>query len=264
MSELREYNFNSVYDLANIIDQAVTHEVELFNHNEDYFLESSTKFRQDTILHQYIVCELLNHFRREFWENGDLMEEDIMEEWYELFSSNNIEIEEFNFIDEDGEENEEHDIYNWFNDNRKKFYDLFDKLGEEIFHILFSNRGFLLRFNNLIAKTVEEFDYPGGYLNKKGRIKRAHIPTWAKRAVFHRDKGRCVFCNTDLTGILNSFTNVNYDHIVPLDRFGINDPSNLQLCCESCNKSKTNKEGETSNKYFSWWKRIKPRKKKDE
>lgn len=121
-----------------------------------------------------------------------------------------------------------------------------------------------MRFNNLISKTVQEFDYPSEYLNKKGRIKRANIPAWVKKAVFHRDKGRCVFCNTDLTGIINSLTNVNYDHIVPLDRFGINDPSNIQLCCERCNKSKTNKEAETTNKYFSWWSRQKPRTRKDE
>ena len=254
MSELREYSFNSVYDLANIIDEAVRYEVELFNFDEDYFLEGSTKFNRDTILHQYIVCQLLNHFRRRFKKDGDLYEGEVMDNWYELFSSYSIKIDEFDF------ENEELDVCDWFDENHRKFYDLIDICGEEVFHVLFSNRGFLLRFNNLISETVKKFNYPIGYLNKKGRINRAHIPKWVKKAVYHRDKGRCVFCNTDLTNIINSAVNINYDHIVPLDRFGINDPCNIQLSCESCNKSKTNKEGETTNKYFSWWKRLKPKK----
>jgi len=30
----------------------------------------------------------------------------------------------------------------------------------------------------------------------------------------------------------------NFDHIIPLNCGGNNDPSNWQLTCESCNKSK--------------------------
>lgn len=258
MSELREYNFNSAYKFADIIDKSVEYGVELFNFNQVYFLKNSTKFSQDTILHQYIVCELLNYFSKDFRRNGDSYDEDEMNNWYELYSIYSIKIEEFDF------ENEELDIYDWYCENEENFYTLFDAMGEEIFHILFSNRSFLLRFNNLITETVKGFKYPVEYLNKKGRIKRTRIPEWVKNAVFLRDKGRCVFCNTDLTGIINSLTSVNYDHIVPLDKFGINDPSNIQLCCEKCNKSKTNKDGETTNNYFSWWKILKPKSRKDE
>lgn len=184
-----------------------------------------------------------------------MLDEYQMEYWQELFDQYSIEIESIDF------ENEDHDLmeeeYSWYSRNEHKFYQLFDQLGEEIFHILFANRVFLLNFNNLITNTVKEIDYPSEFLTTKGTIKRVNIPRWAKTAVFHRDKGRCVFCNTDLTSIENTLINSNYDHIVPLDKFGINDPCNIQLCCEKCNKSKTNKEGSTSNRYFSWWKRDK-------
>lgn len=255
MSELSEYKFNKIYDFLEIIDSAVQYETELFKFNEKYFLASSTNFRKDTILHQYIVCELLNHYSREFRKNGDSFDEDQMEYWNELFSSYSIEIQNLDFEDEYLDLSEE--AYKWYSDNHDKFYKLFDFLAEEIFHILFANRNFLLKFNNLISVTVKEFNYPEEFITSKGTIKRVNIPKWVKNAVFHRDKGRCVFCNTDLTSIVNTLINTNYDHIVPLDKYGINDPCNIQLCCEKCNKSKTNKDGTTSNYYFSWWKRDK-------
>lgn len=255
MSELRDFNFNKIYSFAEIIDNAVQAETELFNFTEDYFIASSTNFRKDTILHQYIVCELLNHYSREFRKNGDLFEEDQMKFWQELFTQFSIKIEIVDFENEELDLSEE--VYNWYQKNHANFYQLFDQLSEEIFHILFSNRGFLLNFNKLITNTVKEVNYPSEFITTKGTIKRVNIPKWVKTAVFHRDKGRCVFCNTDLTSIVNTLITSNYDHMVPLDKFGINDPCNIQLCCEKCNKSKTNKEASTSNKYFSWWKRDK-------
>ncbi len=41
--------------------------------------------------------------------------------------------------------------------------------------------------------------------------------------------------------------------MVPLDFYGTNDPCNIQLACEKCNKTKTNKDGITSDKYIPWW-----------
>lgn len=74
-----------------------------------------------------------------------------------------------------------------------------------------------------------------------------------KRGCFYRDKGKCVFCLKDLTGLISTLTKSNYDHIVPLDLYGTNDPCNIQLTCETCNKKKNSKEGITSNLYTPWW-----------
>ncbi|MCH7612350.1 MAG: HNH endonuclease [Candidatus Marinimicrobia bacterium] len=139
--------------------------------------------------------------------------------------------------------------------HEKKFEFLFEHLSNEIFYILFNNRNFLLKFNEIVSESVSDLidTYPSNLLNNKGRIKRTNIPVWVKNAVFHRDKGRCVFCNTDLTSLVNTLTAKNYDHIVPLDLFGANDPCNIQLSCEKCNKTKSNKDPETSNNYYSWW-----------
>ncbi|MCK5057956.1 MAG: HNH endonuclease [Candidatus Aminicenantes bacterium] len=41
--------------------------------------------------------------------------------------------------------------------------------------------------------------------------------------------------------------------MVPLSEYGINDPCNLQLLCQECNLSKSNKDEVTSIKYRTWW-----------
>lgn len=75
-----------------------------------------------------------------------------------------------------------------------------------------------------------------------GRLKRKNIPKWVKRAVFFRDKGRCVLYHKDLTNLINTDNQENYDHIVPLLQHCLNDVSNIQLLCKECNQiaKKTN------------------------
>lgn len=76
-------------------------------------------------------------------------------------------------------------------------------------------------------------------------ISRCYIPKWVKRAVLFRDRGCCVFCKNDLTGLyaLLDDNEKQFDHIVPLDEGGINDVCNIQLCCKDCNlKKMTNTE----------------------
>ena len=247
MDVLQDYKFNSTYELAHLIDGSVRASVSFWNFDEQAFIDSSTRYKKDTLLHLYIVVTAVNYHHRDFIKNGDSIDEEIIEGWYRLFDLFSIKIKKFNF-----EGNVE--IADWFEKNIEKFEKLFDKMADEVFYVLFSNRGFLLEFNNLVAKTIQEdIVLPQMFLTKKGTLKRINIPQWVKDSVFHREKGRCVFCNTDLTRLINTLTNSNYDHIVPLDLFGSNDPCNIQLSCEHCNKSKTNKNGSTSTKYIPWW-----------
>lgn len=246
MVELQEFKYKDVYELADLIDRSVKADVGFWNYNVDFFIQAATKFSKDTLLHLYIVTTAINYYHREFRKNGDEIEEDNIEEWYALFNSYSIRVEKYNF-------NDTIEIIEWFDNHINEFEELFDKMSDEIFYLLFANRQFLLNFNNLTTKTVISTDFPNKFLTDKGTIKRVVIPKWVKTAVFHRDKGRCIFCNTDMTGLINTLTNLNYDHIVPLDLHGTNDPSNIQLTCEKCNKIKTNKKGTTSNKYIPWW-----------
>ncbi|MFS7394050.1 HNH endonuclease [Carnobacterium maltaromaticum] len=45
----------------------------------------------------------------------------------------------------------------------------------------------------------------------------------------------------------------NYDHIVPLNLFGLNDVTNIQLLCEECNMKKLDKNYSTSQFYEKWY-----------
>jgi len=248
MESLQEFHYNSIYELADLIDSSVKAEVDFWGHNEEYFIEISSKFSKDTLLHLYIVITATNFYRRDFKKNPELYEEEEdLEKWYILFDTYSIEFKRLNLkqIQSSSE---------WFETNTEAFFALFEKMAEEVFYILFANRDFLLRFNSIAAKTIKETRFPINLVTKKGTIRRVTIPQWVKKAVYHREKGRCVFCNADLTGLINIFNTSNYDHIVPLDLFGANDPCNIQLSCEKCNKSKKNKVGATSNFYTPWWK----------
>lgn len=248
MNKLREFKFNKIYELADLIDNSVKSEVEFWNYNEEYFVEAATKFSRDSLLHQYIATTAINFYRRDIRKNPENYFDESVEEWYTQFESYGVNFERKTIdIDNEGWALE------WFEKSIYSFQELFDKMANETFHLLFANRQFLLAFNKLASLTIKDISIPEKFLTKKGAIKRVSIPQWVKVAVFHRNKGRCVFCNTDLTGLINTLTNSNYDHIVPLDLYGTNDPSNIQLLCETCNKTKNNRDSSTSNKYIPWW-----------
>jgi hypothetical protein len=242
---MKEFQFADIYSLISLIDQSVNNEVNFWNFDEDYFIAASTGFSKDTLLHQYIVTCSFNHYHRYFRKNSDIIDEGTLEYWRSLFSSYKLSVPSLNVGDEEA--------CQWINNNEDNFINLFNHMSDEVFHILFSNRNFLLKFNKLVSETVKQIDYPYEFLTKKGTIRRKAIPKWLQNSIYHRDKGRCVFCNTDLTGMVNILTSKNFDHIVPLDFYGTNDPCNMQLACERCNKRKSNREASTSFKYQPWW-----------
>ena len=86
------------------------------------------------------------------------------------------------------------------------------------------------------------------------KMKRSSIPVWVKRAVKYRDKGRCVMCDKDLSGLLDieDDNSVHYDHIISLNDNGLNDITNIQLMCHRCNLNKGDKSY-TSTKYKYWY-----------
>lgn len=121
------------------------------------------------------------------------------------------------------------------------FYNVIHSIAIEVEYILFQNRDFLHRFNEQQAISFED--------NLRGRV---YIPEWVKRAVLFRDKGCCVFCKKDLTGLYSLLKDneKHFDHIVSLNGGGLNDVCNIQLSCQSCNLKKSDRS-ETSTLYQS-------------
>ena len=64
---------------------------------------------------------------------------------------------------------------------------------------------------------------------------RKSIPKAVQRAVWRRDRGKCVECGSN--------ENLEYDHIIPHSKGGGNTERNIQLLCEECNRSKGAKIG---------------------
>ena len=117
-----------------------------------------------------------------------------------------------------------------------------ENLTRELFYVLFQNRDFLFRFNYYMACANPSV------------CNRSNIPQWVKRAVKYRDRGKCVCCGVDLSGILDceDEATVHFDHIIPLHEGGLNDVSNIQLLCQRCNLKKST-DSYTSNTYKDWY-----------
>lgn len=137
--------------------------------------------------------------------------------------------------------------------------ELLTQLSNEVFFLLFGNRVLLARLNDyaaIVVRSIDPLDLPPDaqkLLHKKGVLSRVGIPEWVRRAVFFRDRGMCASCNADLSGLVAINTVKHFDHIIPLADGGINDVTNIQLLCESCNLSKGRKRCITSNNYESWY-----------
>lgn len=69
-------------------------------------------------------------------------------------------------------------------------------------------------------------------LSFSGYTQSRYISTTTKKIVFSRDGGSCQCCGES--------DNLEYDHITPFSCGGKNDPSNIQLLCQRCNRSKSN------------------------
>ncbi|MFN0155749.1 MAG: HNH endonuclease [Gaiella sp.] len=65
---------------------------------------------------------------------------------------------------------------------------------------------------------------------RPGSHSRTPIPEKVRREVWRRDNGRCVDCG--------SRERLEFDHIVPVSKGGSDTARNIELRCESCNRSK--------------------------
>jgi hypothetical protein len=73
----------------------------------------------------------------------------------------------------------------------------------------------------------------GSTTNEAKSIKRPRIPESVRIEVWRRDSGTCVKCD--------SREKLEYDHIIPISKGGGNTARNIELLCEKCNRSKSNK-----------------------
>lgn len=143
-----------------------------------------------------------------------------------------------------------------YEDKRQEFI---DRTIEEVFFLLFLDRELLRSLHDFASFHVRGLaieDVPAEsacFFESSGRLRRVKPPQWAQRAVFYRDRGKCVLCRRDLSGLLGVDAKVAFDHVVPLARGGLNDVTNLQLLCQKCNLEKQAGRPVTSNWVQCWY-----------
>jgi len=77
-----------------------------------------------------------------------------------------------------------------------------------------------------VVKDVEAFEK----MTEAEDARRERLPDSVKLFVWQRDQGKCVRCGSN--------EKLEFDHIIPFAMGGSNTERNLQLLCESCNRSK--------------------------
>ena len=137
-----------------------------------------------------------------------------------------------------------------------------EDLTEEVFYVLFPNRTFLYNFNKFMAGWLQSIDSDNPHLRRDNKetlaLRRVVTPEWAKRAVFFRDRGMCCQCGLLLGQTYSNVDRRAFDHMVPLANGGLNDVTNLQLLCKSCNSSKSSHSTEPGSIYQRWFKVRRP------
>lgn len=280
--------FYETYELCAVVDAVLVNRVDHLLklegfHCDDQWTAWVEPYRQYSVFHQFIEF-IVRDLHAEQADAVDMAErkkmmaafanipaalDDLKPDKLPIeaaFDHYGIEYQSFGqFLEDDGrrfQDADENDIYEFMNEIRfsEAYEQLLDQTVKEVFHILFQNRNLLLTFNEYVSDILSNVrlddtdDLNPSMFTSSGVLKRVKPPVWAQRAAFFRDRGRCVLCDQDLSGLTNLANVENYDHIVPLSRFGLNDVSNLQLLCESCNQhEKRDGSAITSNRYQSWY-----------
>lgn len=263
---IEERHYYSTYYFANVISRILQDPLPYIRNLEAFCGDASTQyflrpFPRWSALHSFITFVVEDLFYEEdlegeerYTKTGALWTEHAMKHHGISFQSFADWARETNSDASDADA-----LHDWYCEMTisEPFEKLTDAITRDVFATLFSNRTVLLALNELIAGHVidalifDEQILP--FVTKKNRAKRVTIPQWASRAVFYRDRGRCTVCQADLTGLLSAQFERHVDHIVPLARGGINDVTNLQLLCSSCNIGKAAKAPSTSRLYEPWY-----------
>jgi len=270
-----DIQYFETYYFANIVNNVLS---DPYNYNylggtneffgEEHYFNFVEPFPKISALHHYIKW-MINTINFEDVEELDIdrVKNNSIKLWVEVaFDYYNFHYDTFDvFLLEKNKSRETvdiDDVYDYIHELQLcgPYEELLEKMSEEIFHIMFLNRKILLNFNSIISSTISQIQIEEieeteekELFSKDGRLKRVHIPTWVKNAVFHRDKGKCVLCFKDLSGLVSISEKENFDHIIPLSQGGINDITNIQLLCESCNKKKRDGLIGTSELYEKWY-----------
>lgn len=227
---------------------------------EHDYIEKCSKATKQSLLHEYIESVyvaginfyLRKHYAEEMAHEMKICMDSLSIDYSDIIEptkpTGDYDDEQFDLYTEQYEQ--------YADQIQERFNELaLPSLVNSVFSVLYNNKNFLYDFNLRITEQVlklKKADYPD-LLEKDGKFYREAPPNWLKVAVFHRDHGRCQCCGENLDRIFLTTSIENYDHIIPLNHGGSNDPTNYQLMCEHCNKSKSDKSNSFRNIIWPYW-----------
>lgn len=225
----------------------------------DYYEEAIKKWQKPhkkTLVHDYIEAVYLED--QNYMLDKHFVVE-VIKEIQGLLENYAIDYSSIGYIDVSDEEYDDcWDITEEYAEKLQSFFidNLLDVVVDDAFTILYSDKNFLHEFNRQCSEVImklDKIDYPD-ILKENGVIKRiTYYPKWMKSGIEYRDKLRCSICGCDLSSAFTTLVDKNFDHIIPLQAGGNNDPSNWQITCETCNKSKGARSSKFKNIVFPFW-----------
>ncbi|MBT2583168.1 HNH endonuclease signature motif containing protein [Planococcus sp. ISL-109] len=281
MMEMKYYN---TYYYANIVQNVCENSFSYLRNLDDLFggeyriLDFIMPFNKKSVLHEFIEFVIRSIFVEEASEldnincrekkNWDSSNPTYITPLEVVLNKYDLNHENFMVWSEKEDCNvsrESFEMYYEYLFTEDAFDEVIYKLSKDVFYVLFLNREFLQKFNKLLssylegclyeedAKRIILADNLTDIVRTNFKLYRKNIPMWVQRAVFFRDRGRCTHCNKDLSGILAIGNLENYDHIVPLNLYGFNDITNIQMLCRECNSEKSGDAWKVSIKYETWY-----------
>jgi hypothetical protein len=242
-----ELLFHRVYEVAEMVGLAVDVHGSFEELDWDSAIVSGCllKFSKISLLGHFCFTHLRLHDSRMFRKDPECIDIEATHLAFHRHQIPYMPLNEFMRLNPMLGEHEEDHLHAWMLDQEAAFSLLWERMTNEVFRLLFGNRIFLLRFNVALGEFRKE--------RGDASSPRCGIPQWVKKTVYFREAGRCALCRKDLSGLIAIDAKQHYDHIVPLKELGANDPSNIQLLCESCNLRKSARPARTSAIYEPWW-----------
>jgi len=254
---LERVKFSEAYNLANhvwthVIECSPSEEFDdLFAPSDAEVLSRIIRPRRDSLLHLFLRRIYWQHYVWAFEHHRNDMLDLVVADYEAVLTFNEVHFKRRSLPSEAAE--------NFERVTKRRIAYLrrllpVTRIAQDTFQLLFRDRAFLRQFGVLVARTVEGCANGNSshLLTRQGHVRRTSLPAWLRRGVFYRDNGRCVACGSDLTGKLMNGTAVHFDHIVPLAKRGSNDPTNFQLLCDRCNRTKWT-EVDTWERYPVFW-----------
>lgn len=160
----RNFVFRDVYDYAALVEACVQNAnsfVELGLEEDSELALCLYKPRKISLLHAYIFVMIRIEQSRQYRKNSDLYEDDDAERLERVFEEYGIPLVPFSSIDGCSTkiERDNDPFYRWFLINEAAFLNYWEKVTDEVFHIVFSNRRFLLQFGLSLANYISEIHH---------------------------------------------------------------------------------------------------------